>query len=377
MTTATAPSPLPALKAVADTSRLRLLRLLDREELTVGELARCTGLPQSTVSRHAAVLRRADLVVGRSAGVRSFLRLVAGDAPGIAALLHAVMELVRSADLEHPGDLERLDGVRREREADREGFFDALADDWDALRANLLGGRLSPPEIASLLVPGGLRVVDAGAGTGVLLPWLAALVGPAGEVVAVERAARMAKRATARAKDLPNVTVRRGTIEELPVPDGWADVVLLSLSLGHTSDAARAVARCVRAVRPGGRVIVCDVLAHGDATLVRHLGAGFAGFEPDRLEDLLRAAGLAGVRRVVLPADGDDGGNDNGNGSRAARAPRAPRGARTPTLVPLVVVGTRAAGRRPRRPVVAAGATPVATGRIEEGAPARGPRRKR
>lgn len=343
-------SPLPALKAVADASRLRLLRLLDREELTVGELARCTGLPQSTVSRHVAALRRAGLVAERSEGVRSWLRLAAADEPGVAALLAAVMDLVRAADLESPEDLARLDAVLREREADREGFFDALADDWDALRRNLLGGRLAPPEVAALLVPGGLRVVDAGTGTGVLLPWLSELVGPEGEVVAVESAAKMARRAAKRAEGLGNVTVRRGRIEDLPVEDGWADAVLLSLSLGHTTDPGEAVARCVRALRPGGRLVVCDVEAHGDTTLVRHLGEGFAGFEPGRLEDMLRVSGLDGVRRVRLPADAANDTQENGNGHRGGRPQRGPR---TTVLTPLFVVGTKnhetqPAGPRPR-----------------------------
>ncbi len=340
-------SPLPTLKAVADTSRLRLLRLVDREELTVGELVRCTGLPQSTVSRHAAVLRRAGLLSERSEGVRSYLRLTdsAGAVDGAAGtLLRAVMGLVREADLGHPGDLERLDAVRRERETDREDFFDTLAGDWDALRAGLLGGRMSPPEIASLLVPDGLRIVDAGAGTGVLLPWLSALAGPGGEVVAVERAAQMARRAAARARGLRNVEVRRGRIEDLPVPDGWADAVLLSLSLGHTPDARQAAARCVRALRRGGRLIVCDVEAHGDEELVRHLGAGFAGFEPGRLEDILRAAGLVGVRRVEFPACAVGDGTKQADGNRAGRPSR---GRRTPVLTPLLVVGTRP--RRDRR----------------------------
>ena len=86
MDLAAAPTPLPTLKAVADPSRLRLLRLLDREELTVGELARCTALPQSTVSRHVAVLRRGGLVDERSEGVRSYLTLNDGDGNGVSAL---------------------------------------------------------------------------------------------------------------------------------------------------------------------------------------------------------------------------------------------------------------------------------------------------
>jgi SAM-dependent methyltransferase len=147
-------------------------------------------------------------------------------------------------------------------------------------------------------------------------------------------------------KHLGNVEVRRGLIEDLPIDDGWADAVLLSLSLGHTPDPGAAVARCVRALRPGGRLIICDVESHGDATLVRHLGDGFAGFEPGRLEQILRAAGLGGVRRVQLPADAATNGTEQNNGHRGGRPSRA-RG--TQVLAPLFMVGTRVVDTRPRR----------------------------
>ncbi len=340
MNATASPTPLPTLKAVADSSRLRLLRLLDREELTVGELARCTTLPQSTVSRHVAVLRRGGLVDERAEGVRSYLKLSDGDGNGVSELIDAVMGLVRDADLEHPADLDRLTLVTRERDADREALFDALADDWDALRARLLGGRLAPAEVASLLVPDGLRVVDAGTGTGMLLPWLSALVGPEGEVVAVENSARMVKRAKARAKQLDNVEVRRGMIEDLPIPDGWADIVLLSLSLGHTKDAEDAATRCVRALRPGGRLIVCDVEAHADTEIVKHLGPGFAGFEPARLQSILEAAGLERVRRVELPAASASLTPNNGTNT----AGRPQRASDVGQLTPLFAQGTKPGG---------------------------------
>jgi ArsR family transcriptional regulator len=334
-----AADPLPALRGLADPSRLRLLRLLDRAELSVGELARATGIAQSGVSRHLAALRDAGIAAERSEGARTYARVAPrGDA--VPPVVAAVLAHVRSPSFGHEEDLRRLDAVLRAREADRADRFDELAGDWDALRAELLGGGLAPAEVASLLAPDGLRIVDAGSGTGVHLPWLAAVAGPSGRVLAVERSAEMAARAASRAEGLANVEVRRGRIEDLPVEDGWADALVLSLSLGWTADPAAALARCVRAVRAGGRVVVADVEAHGDRTLVARLGRGFAGFAPETLLAHLRAAGLEGVRRVEAPASARAAGPE-------ARAPRL-RPIRR--LTPLLAVGTvPAAASRTRR----------------------------
>jgi ArsR family transcriptional regulator len=329
------PSPLPALRAAADASRLRLLRLLDLAELSVGELASAAAMTQSSVSRHLAVLRAAGLVEERSEGTRTYVRVAPAPPAANAPLFAAVLAAVRDESFGNADDLARLERVRRERESERETVFDALAADWDALRGELLGGRLSASDIASLLAPSGMRIVDAGAGTGVSLPWLSAVAGEDGRVVAVERSTAMLARARERAAGLANVELRRGRIEELPVDDGWADALVLSLSLRQTADPAAALARCVRAVRPGGRVVVADVLSHGDARLVERLGRGFAGFAPAELTSMMQAAGLVGVRVVdppVPPGETD--------GARAPRARAIPR------LAPLLAVGSAPAARR-------------------------------
>lgn len=341
-----APDLLTSLEALAEPSRLRILRLVDREELTVGDLARCTGLSQSSVSRHLVPLRVAGFVTERGEGVRSFVRR-ADEAPAESrAVFEAVLASVRSPAFGNDDDLRALETLRAERDRDHEAVFDRLAGDWDAVREEILGGRPSASEIAALLVPRGMRIVDAGAGTGVLLPWLSAVAGPQGRVIAVERSAAMAARAKERVRDLGNVEVRRGRIEELPIENGWADAVLLSLSLGHVEDVVAALAGCVRAAAPGGRIVVADVERHDDAALVARLGAGFRGFEPDALLAAMTAAGLTDVRRVTFPESAsrhDDTATQRNGGPRAARRRSIPN------LIPLLCTGTAPEIRRGAR----------------------------
>lgn len=335
--TPAAPGLLRALEALAEPSRLRLLRLLDLEELSVGELAECTGLPQSSVSRHLAALRAAGFADERSEGVRTMARRAESPSPAAAALLAPVLEAVRAPTFGHDEDVAALGRVRRARDAGRDARFDALAGDWDAVRDQLLGGRPTHAELAALVLPRALCIVDAGTGTGVHLPELAALAGPGGRVVGVERSSAMAARARRRAEGLANVEVRRGTIEDLPVDDGWADVVLLSLSLGHVEDVTAALRRCARAARPGGRIVVADVERHLDAAIVDRLGPGFRGFDADDLLRTMSAAGLEGARRVEpLPERRGD--------PRPERRRR-----RVSRLIPLLCVGFVPETRRPAR----------------------------
>src|SRR5205814_199014 len=118
-------------------------------------------------------------------------------------------------------------------------------------------------------------------------------------------------------------------------PDGWADALVLSLSLRQTVDPAAALARCARAVKPGGRLVVADVVAHGDVRLVERLGRGFAGFEPTELTSLLVGAGLSPVRVVELP-----------HAPPETNGVRAPRTRVIPRLAPLVAVGIVPAAKR-------------------------------
>lgn len=328
-----APSPLHLLKAAADVSRLRLLRLLSRAEMNVGEMVEATGMGQSSVSRHLAALREAGVLVERQDGPRAYSRLADFPPGGSEALLRALRGYVSSPDFGFEDDLAGLERVLRARRAERTAVFDRLAGDWDTLRDELLGGALSAGEVCALLLPSGGRWVDIGAGTGVLLPWLSAIAGPEGEVVAVEAAGAMAEAAIERAAGLEigNARVEQGDMSALPLPDDWADGAVFSLSLGHADDVGAALGEAVRVTRPGGIVAVADVLAHDHAEIVAALGDGFRGFEPAVLRSKMKQAGLIDIRHIQTSAPKDGTPRDGG-----------PSGRRLPRLEPL-----RLSGRKP------------------------------
>lgn len=322
-------APLLLLKAAADVNRLRLLRLLSRAELNVGEMVEATGMGQSSVSRHLAALREAGVLSERHDGPRAYSRLSDRQPPESEDLLRALRRLVSASEFGYADDLTRLERVLRARRSQRTAAFDRLADDWDALRGELLGGALSAGEISSLLLPSGGRWVDIGAGTGLLLPWLSAIAGPEGEVVAVEAATAMAESARERVAELglENTRVEEGDMASLPLSDDWADGAVFSLSLGHADDVGAVLAEAVRVTRPGGIVAVADVLEHGHGEVVEALGDGFRGFEPAVLRSRMKKAGLIDIRHVTTEAP-DPKGLRNGAAGR-----------RLPQLEPLRLSG--------------------------------------
>ncbi|MCB9175582.1 MAG: metalloregulator ArsR/SmtB family transcription factor [Caldilineae bacterium] len=292
---------LALIKAASDVNRLRILRLVDRMELSVGDLAELTGLSQPSVSRHLAVLRGSGAVQERRVGARTLSR-AASELPEPADQLLAVLRSTCSApDFGFDADLAALERLRSRRSDDRTARFDRLAGNWDALRSALLGESLSPAEVCSLLVAPGQRWIDVGAGTGLLLPWLSALAGPDGEVLAVEASQRMVDVARGRVAELSlsNVRVQQGDMSCLPAPDAWAEGLIFSLSLGHAEDLDVALGEAARVLAPGARLAIADLLPHDDRDLIDALGQGFQGIDPQALAMRLASAGFDRVRRIA------------------------------------------------------------------------------
>src|SRR5512137_1860510 len=276
------------MEGLADPTRLRLLHVLERHELGVAGLCEVLQLPQSTVSRHLKILSSQGWIEVRRQGANRLYRMSGGVDPAARRLWKvARAESERWATLQH--DQLRLERLLRERRGAAEDFFAGAAADWDRLRAEWYGTGFGTAALLALLPPSWI-VADLGCGTGSVT---AALAPEVARVVGVDRSADMLRAARRRTVGLPNVELRRGALEELPLEDAGCDAALLILSLGWVEDPARALAEAARVVRPGGRLALVDAVLHDDDDFRRRAGQVWPGFEPARVVEMLGAAGWA------------------------------------------------------------------------------------
>lgn len=287
------------LAALADATRNRLLLVLEEHELTVTELCAVLRLPQSTVSRHLKVLADDGWVVSRADGASRLYRVPTADLdPGARRL----WQVVRDEAGETPGalrDAERLRSVLAERRAKSEAFFDSAAGQWDRMRTELFGGRSELLPLLGLM-DGGWTVADLGAGTGQLTHAIAPFVA---RVIAVDASPAMIRTARTRLAGVENVEIRRGELEKLPIDDGALDAAFLVLVLPYLAEPALAIREAARALRPGGRLLITDLMPHERAEYRQTLGHLWQGFEAGQLIAWLNEAGLADARYAPAPLD--------------------------------------------------------------------------
>ncbi|MAF27708.1 MAG: ArsR family transcriptional regulator [Croceicoccus sp.] len=300
----TAPPLVELLRAIDDPSRLRLLRLLSRMELAVGELAEVLEQSQPRISRHIRILTEAGLVEKRKEGSWVFLktRMAGSDSPMLAAA-DRMLAAAEGEDEDFAalcdGDMRRLSAIRTARETSAEYYFARHADEWDRLRTLHSDDALVEAKLASLLdvesgdgdAPLG-RMLDIGTGTG----RIAELFAPfASHVSAIDKSNDMLRVARARLQDLPpsRLNLLQGDFTDLPFEDASFDTVLFHQVLHYAQLPELALAEAARVTRPGGRVAIVDFAAHAFEELRERDAHARLGFTDAQMDKLLGDAGFA------------------------------------------------------------------------------------
>ncbi len=281
---------LKSLRLVSDPNRLRLLLLLEREELTVAELQEILAMGQSRISTHLAQLKAAELVEDRKQGKNSLYRLRDNR---LAELLHSAAEEIPEAE----EDRKALALVLEKRRDKVRGYFDELAGrfgrnyvpgrSWKGLAETLL--QLMPPMV----------IADLGAGEGTFSQLLAQR---AERVIAVDNSAKMVEFGSrlARENGIANLEYRLGDLESPPIDAATVDLAFFSQSLHHAIHPAGAVAAAATLLKPGGRIVILDLKKHNFEQARDLYADTWLGFSEVELRGFLETAGFTEVQSWVV-----------------------------------------------------------------------------
>jgi ArsR family transcriptional regulator len=281
------------LRVVADPNRLRILLLLRNEELSVAELQEILVMGQSTISTHLSQLKQAGLVEDRRTGKSNLYRL----SPADGGPLEEILARARKEIPESGADQTAMRRVVKKRQDKMRSFFDSVAGrlgkdyvpgkSWKSLAEALL--RLMPPMV----------IADLGAGEGAFALLLAQ---QATNVIAVDTSAKMIEvgRELARRHGIKNVEYRLGDMEEIPIDDAAVDLVFFSQSLHHALHPERAVQDAWRILRPGGRIVILDLVKHRFEEAREMYADEWLGFSEAEIESMLEKAGFRNVQTSIV-----------------------------------------------------------------------------
>lgn len=278
-----------SLRLLSDPGRLRIVLLLEREELSVAELQEILSMRQSRISTHLAQLKQAGFVEDRRSGKNVLYRAK----PGSEKLL----EVLRAESPDERDD-QRLLALALQKRTDRvRAYFDELAGkfgkayvpgrSWKGLAETLL--KLLPPMV----------IADLGAGEGTMSLMMAQR---ASQVIAVDNSEKMVEYGSelARTHGVRNLEYRLGDLESPPIEDASVDLAFFSQALHHALHPQKAVDEAYRIVKPGGRIVVLDLRKHAFEQARELYADVWLGFSEIELGDFLRNAGFTDVEISIV-----------------------------------------------------------------------------
>jgi ArsR family transcriptional regulator len=254
------------------------------------------------VSRHLKILADEGWLLSQRQGTNHRYRFAAQSLVTAQRTLWSLAREQTDAWATVDQDRLRLSALLREKRAasrDSRAFFAGAAAQWDKLRGELYGERFTTAAMLALL-PGDCVVADLGSGTGRIAEELAPYVG---RVIGVDNSPAMLKAAQKRTAELPNVDLRLGELQALPIEDGHCDAAMLLLALTYVSEPAAVLAEAARILKPNGRLVIVDLLPHDRDDFRRQMDQQSMGIDPKQMRELLESAGLSQVRLRSLPPE--------------------------------------------------------------------------
>ncbi len=273
-------------KALSDDTRLRLVHVLSRYELSVNELVTLLETGQSRISRHLKILTEAGLLTSRRDGLWVFYSSVR-EGEGLD-FLRAVTPFLTAA-MNMRADLDMAAGILEDRARKTRHFFNTMADHWDTLNREVMGDFDLPGMVLDAIPhPCGVAV-DLGCGTGLVLERLR---GRADMLIGVDGSSRMLELARRRFSDDDSVSLRIGELDHLPLRDAEADFACINLVLHHLSEPVSALKEIRRVLRPGGIAFISDFDRHTQEKMRTDYGDRWLGFAQEELKRMLQDSGL-------------------------------------------------------------------------------------
>jgi len=281
------------LKAIADETRLRLIRLLYQEELNVQELCEILQMPQPRISRHLSVLKQINMVSDRRDGTKAYYSVCK-----FKGVLEDFNEYIKSICGQPHADLKRLESTLKKRTEISKEFASSMAEHWDEISAGLHSPIASMFSMATL-APRGLTVADLGSGTGIMLPLLSKF---ASKVYAVDHSEEMLAKARKRCDQLEisNVEYIASELKELKNRLSDCDSTLLHFVLHQVASPQTLLKDLCPVLKPGGRVVVVDQVKHDDESVREKYGSLWLGFEEAQLCEWMEKAGFKDIDWLVL-----------------------------------------------------------------------------